>query len=399
MTLRKCVMSAIAVGLFGGSVHAEEWRSLDDVKKMVVERAGKRGSFAEVKRGDVEQILSNIKTLDRDEWAREWCRTGLKYEGEGDALVKSNAPRKEIAETYLLAFNYCMLGRYPVATSPGKKEAYLHSVRQYRKAGEYSDPPLKIVEIPFEGKKLVGYLRLPPNVDKPPVVMNWGGVDGWKEDRERPNQRLLKQGIATFTVDLPGTGESPVLYGDPAAQRGYSAFIDHLAGRADLDGSRIAVWGGSFGGYWAARLAYTEASRIRGAVFQGGSVHLGYERKWLVPAFTTGGATYLFGAGSLLEARNAAMGLKTMDEFLDAAPKLSLVSLGLIDKPSAPILGVNGKLDDQAPVEDIYFLMEHGSPKEARIYPKGFHMGATPGLPEDEIGNMITDWLKQKLKK
>ncbi len=399
MGIEKLLIAAVVACIGGSAAHALEWRSLDDVKKMVLERAGKRGVFAEVKRSDVEQILNNIKTLDRDEWAREWCRSGLKYEAEGDALVKGNANRREIAEVYHLAFNYCMLGRYPVATSAGKKEAYQHSVRQYRKAGEYLDPPLKIVEIPFEGKKLVGYLRLPPNVEKPPVVMNWGGVDGWKEGRERPNQRILKQGIATFTVDLPGTGESPVLYGDAAAQRAYSTFIDHLVARTDLDGSRIAVWGGSFGGYWAARLAYTEASRIKGAVFQGGSVHLGYERKWLVPAFTTGGATYLFGAGSLLEARNASMGLKTMEEFLDAAPKLSLVALGLIDKPSAPILGVNGKFDDQAPVEDIYFLMEHGSPKEARIYSNGFHMGATPGLPEDEIGNMITDWLKQKLRK
>ncbi len=378
---------------------AVEWRPLDEVKQMVLDRAGKRGSFAEVKPDEVKQILDNIKTLDRDEWAREWCKVGLKHEAEGDELVKKGAPAKEIAETYHLAFNYCMLGRYPVASSPGKKEAYQHSVRQYRKAGPFLDPPLQIVEIPFEGKKLVGYLRVPKGVAKPPVVMNWGGVDGWKEDRERPNQRLMRAGLATFTVDLPGTGESPVLYGDPAAERAYSAFIDHLVQRTDVDGSRIAVWGGSFGGYWAARLAYTEAKRLRGAVFQGGSVHLGFQDKWLVPAFTTGGATYLFGAGSLLEARNQAMGLKTMDEFLKAAPKLSLVELGLIDKPSAPILGVNGKLDDQAPVEDIYFLMEHGSPKEARVYPKGYHMGATPGMPEDEIASMITTWLKEKLSK
>jgi hypothetical protein len=60
-------------------------------------------------------------------------------------------------------------------------------------------------------------------------------------------------------------------------------------------------------------------------------------------------------------------------------------------------LGVNGKLDDQAPVADIYLLMEHGSPKEARIYPQGRHMGRTPGMPEDEIPDMIVGWLKDKL--
>ncbi len=137
----------------------------------------------------------------------------------------------------------------------------------------------------------------------------------------------------------------------------------------------VGVWGGSFGAYWAARLAYTAADRIKGAVFHGGNVHYGFQKEWLIPAFTTGGATYLFGAHSLLEARGRAMGTKTLEEFLEAAPRLSLKTLGLLDKPSAPILGVNGKLDDQAPVDDIYLLMEHGSPKSARIYPQGLAHG------------------------
>src|SRR5262249_49661172 len=91
------------------------------------------------------------------------------------------------------------------------------------------------------------------------------------------------------------------------------------------------------------------------------------------------------------------MGTATMEDFLKAAPRFSLKDMGLLDKASAPILGVNGKLDDQAPVEDIYLLMEHGSPKEARIYPEGRHMGRTPGMPADEITRMIATWLKEKL--
>jgi len=86
-----------------------------------------------------------------------------------------------------------------------------------------------------------------------------------------------------------------------------------------------------------------------------------------------------------------------MAEFLAAVPALSLLDRGLLDQPSAPILGVNGKLDDQAPVEDIDLLMEHGSPKEARIYPQGRHMGRSPGMGEDEIRTMIVTWLKEKL--
>jgi fermentation-respiration switch protein FrsA (DUF1100 family) len=91
------------------------------------------------------------------------------------------------------------------------------------------------------------------------------------------------------------------------------------------------------------------------------------------------------------------MGTATMEEFLAAAPKLSLMQRGLLDRPSAPILAVNGKLDDQAPVADIYLLLEHGSPKEARIYPQGHHMGRTPGMPEREIWDTIVSWLAAKL--
>lgn len=91
------------------------------------------------------------------------------------------------------------------------------------------------------------------------------------------------------------------------------------------------------------------------------------------------------------------MGTATLEEFLDAAPRLSLKAMGLIDKPSAPILGINGKLDDQAPVDDIYLLMEHGNPKTARIYADGGHMGRTPGEPAGHITATIVEWLRGQL--
>jgi esterase FrsA len=389
------IAATLSLGM-ASNAPAQE-RSLDEIKKEVMRRAGHINPFEGIRRDDAEQVLDALTSLDRDQWAAAWCKVGLAYEEKADARARAGAPGKELAEFYTLAFEYCHIGRYPVASTPGKKEAYQHSLRLFRKAAKHYEPALAIVEIPFEGMKLVGYLQIPPGVAKPPVVMHWGGVDGWKENRQRASAVFHRAGIATLTVDMPGTGENPVLYGDPLAERTYSAWIDHLNGRGDIDGSRIGVWGGSFGAYWAARLAFVEAKRIKGAVFHGGNVHYGFQQKWLVPAFTTGGATYLFGPASLLEARGQAMGTTTMDQFLAAVPRLSLLDMGLLDTPSAPLLGVNGKLDDQAPVEDIYLLMEHGNPKEARIYPKGHHMGRTPGMPEDEIRNMIVGWLKEKL--
>lgn len=371
--------------------------TLDEVKQEVLRRAGHIGPFQDARRDDVDEIVKSLVSLDRDHWAEQWCRVGLAYEAKADELVKKGANHEQVGDAYYQAFDYCRIGRYPVASTPGKQAAYRHSVRAFRKAAKYFDPALQIVEAPFDGRKLIGYLQIPKTAAKPPLVMHWGGVDGWKEDRKRASGALHRAGLATLAIDMPGTGESPVLYSDPNAERTFSVWIDHLTQRNDIDGRRIAVWGGSFGAYWAARLAHVEAKRLKGAVFHGGNVHYGFQKEWLVPAFTKGASTYLFGPGSLFEARSQAMGVKTLDEFLAIAPRFSLKDQGLLEQPSAPLLGVNGKRDDQAPVEDIYLLMEYGNPKEARIYPDGGHMGRTRGMPEDEIANMIAGWLKEKL--
>jgi esterase FrsA len=374
-------------------------RSLDEVKAEFMRRVGRLNPFEDIRREDAERVMNALKNLDKDHWADEWTKIGLAYEEKAEARAKAGAPGAELAELYMQAFDACRVGRYPTPNSPGKLAAYQHSLRMFRKAAKFFDPPLEVVEVPFDGgKKLIGYLQRPPGVQKPPVVLHWGGVDGWKEDRLRIAQAVIGQKLCSLTIDMPGSGENPVLYSDPAAERTFLAWLEYLAGRAELDGKSVAVWGGSFGAYWAARLAFVAADRIKGAVFHGGSVHYGFQKEWLVPAFTTGGATYLFGAQSLFEARSRAMGTKTLEEFLAAAPRFSLLTMGLIDKPSAPILGVNGKLDDQAPVDDIYLLLEHGNPKSARIYAGGHHMGRTPGEPSDHITTMIVEWLRRQLE-
>jgi esterase FrsA len=373
-------------------------RSLDEVKAEFLRRAGRLNPFEDIRREDAERVMNALQNLDKDHWAQAWSKIGLGYEEKADTRANAGASGAELAELYMHGFDACRVGRYPTPNSPGKLQAYRHSLRMFRKAAKFFDPPLEIIELPFDGgKKLIGYLQLPPGVTKPPVVLHWGGVDGWKEDRLRIAKAIMAQGLASLTIDMPGSGENPVLYRNPAAERTYTAWLDYLPERGEVDGRSVAVWGGSFGAYWAARLAHVAPDRIKGAVFHGGNIHYGFQKEWLIPAFTTGGATYLFGAHSLFEARGRAMGVTTLEEFLAAAPSLSLLTMGLLDKPSAPILGVNGKLDDQAPVDDIYLLMEHGRPKSARIYANGHHMGRTPGEPSEHITTTIVGWLKERL--
>ncbi|MGH7773873.1 MAG: alpha/beta hydrolase family protein, partial [Candidatus Binatia bacterium] len=333
---------------------------------------------------------------DPDPWGVEWGRMGARYEAMGEEQEK-RGQRDEAGRTYYQAYEYYRIGRYPVPSSPEKMSCYKGALRNFLKAAKYLDPPAERVEIPFEGKQVVGYLQIPRGAARPPVVMHWGGVDGWKEDARGQSESLHRLGLATFVIDMPGAGENPLLGQEPGAERTFSAAMDYIEKRTDVDGKRIAVMGRSFGGYWAAKLAYVESKRLRGAVNWGAGVHQTFQEEWLRPALTKTASQYLMGPSSLLDARAYIFRAKSLEEVLQIAPRLSLKSQGLLDQPNAPLLLVNGKKDDQHPVEDIYLLLEHGGPKEVRIFPEAGHMGRIRGQSNHEVLEIVCHWLKQKL--
>ncbi len=86
-----------------------------------------------------------------------------------------------------------------------------------------------------------------------------------------------------------------------------------------------------------------------------------------------------------------AFGKSSPEEYLEFAPKLSLLTQGILDVPCAPLLLVNGIHDTVFPIKDYYLLLEHGSPKCARFYNVG-HMGFT-----NETFGMIMGWMIENL--
>lgn len=371
-------------------------RGLDEIKTEILRRAGRINPFERVDRKEVEALVDRLTSLDPDAWAREWGALGRKHEALAETLEREGKSQ-DAGKTYYQAYEYYRIGRYPVPSSPEKMNCYKGVLRTFLKAAPYLDPPLERVEIPFGNKKVVGYLQVPRGAKRPPVVMHWGGVDGWKEDRMTNSEHFHREGLATFTIDMPGAGENPCLGQDPGAERTFSVAIDHLESRHDIDGKRIAVMGASFGGYWATKVAHVEAKRLHGAVNWGAGCHYTFQPGWLRPALTERASQYLMGPASLLDARAYIFRVKTLEEVLEIAPRLSLVTQGIVDQPSAPLLCVNGKLDDQHPVEDIYLLVEHGTPKDVRIFADAGHMGRKPGQPNDHVQAIVTRWLKEKL--
>jgi len=232
-----------------------------------------------------------------------------------------------------------------------------------------------------EGTASIGLLRKPKGVAKAPVVVIWGGIDAFKE--ERPSDPYVKAGLATLAIDMPGVADAP-LAGSEDGERLWEAVFDFIASRPDLDAERVGVHGGSTGGYWAAKVAHTHAARLRAAVNQGRPAHFAFQADWIVKAQR---GEYPF---ELAETLACAFGRSTGEEWVDYAPKLSLLVQEILEQPCAPLLCVNGVKDSVFPIADMQLLLEHGSPKAARFYPGG-HMGG------ENSQAVIISWLKDKL--
>jgi dienelactone hydrolase len=366
-------------------------RDLAELKREAQLRADKRlPPVAGVKSEDMREALAGLNSLEPDAWAAAFVRIGDRYVAEGKAK-EASAPR-EAAESYRHAWEVYNTARWPTENSPGKKQAYVKALEAFQAYGRLLDPPIETVRIPFEGKEIVGYLRLPAGVRPAPLVIGIAGLDTRKEDVAVSSANFLRRGIGLFALDMPGTGQAPIKV-DVGAERMYSRALDYLATRSDVDAKRIVVRGQSWSGYWAALMAYTEKDRIRGAVVHGVGVHGYFQPEWQKKGLTT--PEYLF---DLFAARSAVYGVTTMDEFLAYGPRLSLVQRGLIDKPSAPMLLVNGEQDTQQPIADLYLMMKHGDPKDAWVNPEGGHMGRSARYPQPQIiEQVVMPWIERKL--
>ncbi|HWP60206.1 MAG TPA: alpha/beta fold hydrolase [Candidatus Acidoferrales bacterium] len=359
-------------------------RTLDEIKADIRSRVGHRVPFIHAEKPEVDEALSKLENLDPERWAAAWNELGARWENKARAAeAENNAGAAK--EAYLKAYGYYGIGRHPFPSSPGKVRAYEKTKEMYLAAARYFEIPLERVTIPFGEKSLVGYLRLPGKTPAP-LVVHWGGIDNWKEERHTFAESFVKEGWGCFVMDSPGTGDCPVLAG-PDADRVYAAALDYLARRPEVDPGRIAVVGASFGGYWSTKLAYAESRRLCAAVNWGGGVHYFFQRDW--QERSRNALSYLF---DLIEARANLFGKKTFEELVKAMPALSLKDQGWLDKPCAPLLLVNGKEDTQVPIEDFYLLLETGDPKDARLFPGG-HMGPIP-----EVFRTVVNWLHSKLE-
>ena len=335
--------------------------------------------------------------------------TGLRqmrreYERVGDArrAVAECAERHghlvTAARQYHLASLAYGVAQYLIQEDGSIEKERLHrELRQcYSKVCEFAAYPLEAVEIRFEddpsyaGSSYPGVLHLPPADGPVPCVIFIPGTDMFKEQVPNPNDNLfLKRGMACLSIDGPGQGESllrglKVRVTTSNYERAVVAALDYLETRAEIDQSRIAVFGVSTGSYWGARAAIEEArttDRIRACAGLMAQWQTGFvtEFEHAQPAFKS---NYMYMAGVEDEA-----------EF-DRQATLHTLEGGLGEVTCPLLIGI-GEHDELCTPDEVAELMKVVRTRhDLWIYEGEFHPlgGVTIEAWESAI-----DWLYDRL--
>jgi hypothetical protein len=147
--------------------HEKQERTLDEIKVEAIHRA-ENGMYPLIglDPADVKEAFASIHTKDKDEWASAFMAVADRYMNEGKSIEKTD-PTKANAD-YIRAWRLYSFGRWPIPASPGKQRSYERAIAAFLAHTRFWDPPLEIVHIPFEGREIIGYLRLPKDSKVPP---------------------------------------------------------------------------------------------------------------------------------------------------------------------------------------------------------------------------------------
>src|SRR5512146_415614 len=129
---------------------------------------------------DARAALAAIDSLSREQWAEAWSRVAEQHFAKAQSVEAGD--RKGAAAEYWQAWRVHHFARWPVENTPAKRHAKARALDAFRRYCRLLDPRIEIVRIPFEGREIVAYLRVPPGAGPAPVVLGIAGLDSRKED-------------------------------------------------------------------------------------------------------------------------------------------------------------------------------------------------------------------------
>ncbi len=318
---------------------------------------------------EFEQLRARIG--DYEQWCATWSAHAAQHVGRGDEALAAGHT-VTAGDAYLrgaLAYHWAS---FVFTHDRAQFRAALEAMTAaWAKAAPLQAPPMEILTVPFEGLSLPGYLRVPSGDSPPPIALLLPGADSAKEGLYNLADHIVARGMAVAAFDGPGQGmvsfESTLRPDQEVAVR---AILDALTARPDVDATRVAVGGISYGGMFAIRTAAAD-ERVR-AVFSVSS--------WYTPAGRFAAMDDLTRPGQYLH------------HGTDPAANMAAMTLaGVAGKATVPLLQVYGGNDPGSPPSHAdRIAAEYGGPVTTVVYPDGVHI-------LNNVWNvarpLIADWL------
>jgi 2,6-dihydroxypseudooxynicotine hydrolase len=328
---------------------------------------------------DHNDFLRVTSGLERwEEWLAAWCENGDLHAGLARE-AEERGRRTTAGEAWVrAALGYHFAKFVWLVDLERHREAADRAVAALREAHRLLDPTAERLEVPFEGTTMVGVLRRPVGVERPPLALLLPGLDSTKEEFFNWENVFLVRGMATVSLDGPGQGETGYTTHIRADYEvAVTALLDHLTGRDDVDLDRVGAAGVSLGGCYAPRAAAFEP-RVRAAVAIGGPHNFGDCWPGL-PGLTREAFRHHSGAADEAEAERRA-------HELDLGP--------VLPELKQPLLVVFGKLDRLIPWQHAERVAAEAPNAELVMYPEGNHV--CNNIPY-KYRPLVADWLAERL--
>lgn len=223
--------------------------------------------------------------------------------------------------------------------------AYDEGLALFHKGAALRGLHIDKVEIAYEGASYPAIFHHDGSGVPRPTLVSVNGLDSMKEQVWMAGHGLanLDRGMNTLFLDQPGTGEAirkRDLYAVYDSERWGTPALEYLLTRGDVVHSKIGIFGLSFGGYHAPRIAANEPRYALCAVMGANHVWGKRQRERIanegenpVPHYWDH-VMWVFG-------------IDDRDAFLDYADKISLD--GEVEKIRVPFLITHGANDRQIP--------------------------------------------------
>lgn len=215
--------------------------------------------------GECLTTIARVGNGGPDDWYREWIATADRVAGYGDESA-SKGHTVSAREAYLRAATYYQTSYFPLfgkPVDPRLVQAFDTETATFQKAAALFDPPIEVVEIPFEETTLPAYfVKVDDSGEPRPTIVHTNGYDSNIQEMYFAHApAAIRRGYNVLLFDGPGQGGVLIKQGIPMRpnwETVVTPVIDYALTRPEIDPEKIVLAGWSFGGFLAPRAASFE---------------------------------------------------------------------------------------------------------------------------------------------